>query len=41
MIDPFMPPPFLGFAYWSTVGIVLGVLACGLLQAAIMIARED
>jgi hypothetical protein len=41
VIDPFMPPPFLGFEYWSTVGIVLGVLACGLLHAAIMIARED
>ena len=40
-IDPFMPPPFLGFESWSSVGIVLAVLACGLFLGAIMIAREN
>jgi len=41
VIDPFMPPPFLEFEYWSSVGIALGVLACGLICAAVMIARTD
>jgi hypothetical protein len=41
VIDPFMPPPFLEFEYWSSVGIALGVLAGGLICAAIMIAKND
>ncbi len=41
MITPFMPPPFLGFEYWSEVGIALGVLASGLVVAALMLARRD
>ena len=41
VIDPFMAPAFLGFEYWSTVGITLGVVASGLVLASIMLASAD
>ena len=41
VIDPFMAPAFLGFEYWKTVGITLGVVASGLVVASIMLARAD
>jgi hypothetical protein len=41
VIDPFMPPPFLGWEYWSQFGITLGVAATGLLIAAFMYWRND
>jgi hypothetical protein len=40
VIDPFMPPPFLGFEYWGTVGITLATVASGLVLA-ILLMRED
>jgi hypothetical protein len=41
VIDPFMPPPYLGFEYWSQVGLTLGVVATGLLIAAVMLWRNS
>ena len=41
VIDPFMAPAFLGFEHWKTVGITLGVVASGLVIAAIMLDRAD
>jgi hypothetical protein len=41
VIDFNMPPPFLGFEYWSQVGIALGTLASGLIIAAGMLAARD
>jgi hypothetical protein len=35
------PPPFLGFEYWGTVGIILLVLALGLVVAAISLAEQN
>lgn len=40
-VDAFMEPAFLGFEYWSTMGITLGVVASGLVIAAIMLAKAD
>lgn len=39
VIDPYMPPPFLGFEHWVTLGVTLAVLASGLVIAAIMLYR--
>jgi len=41
VVDPSMPPPFLGFEYWSQVGIALGVGATGLLVAGVMLRRNN
>ena len=41
VIDPFMPPPFLGFEYWSEVGIGLGGVATALLIAAMKFWRSS
>ena len=41
MPDPFMPPPFLGFEYWSEVGIMLGVCAAGLFVAVFLSVRNS
>lgn len=41
VIDPWMPQPFLGFDYWSQVGIALGVGATGLLVASVMLQRNN
>ena len=40
VIDPFMPPAFLGFAYWEQVGIGFAVVAAGVLIAAGMLVRH-
>ena len=36
-----LPPPYLGFEYWSEVGLALGVVATGLLIAAVMHWRNN
>jgi len=41
VIDPFMPPPFLGFEYWSQVGITLAVAATGMIIAALLYLRNN
>lgn len=41
VIDPFMPPAFLGFEHWSAVGTALTILASGLVIAAVMIVKAD
>jgi hypothetical protein len=41
MIDIHLPPPFLGFEYWTTVGIALGALTAGTIIAAGMLATRD
>jgi hypothetical protein len=41
MPDPFMPPPFLGFEYWTEVGVMLGVLATGLFAAVFVSVRNS
>ena len=41
VIDPFMTPAFLGFEYWSEVGIALATFASGLIIAAVRIGRDN
>ena len=41
VIDPFMPPPFLGFEYWSEAGIALAVAATGLVVAGVIFWRNN
>jgi len=41
VIDPYMPPPFLGFEYWEQVGIALSVLAAGVIIAVRMLTKSD
>ena len=40
VIDPFMPPPFLGCEYWSQFGLMLTVVASGLAIAALLYWRN-
>jgi hypothetical protein len=40
VIDPFLPPPFLGFEYWSQVGIALAVAASGIVVAIFKVSRD-
>ena len=39
-INPFIPPPFLGFEEWISVGIALGVVGVGVVIGAIMLATQ-
>ncbi|HYW71773.1 MAG TPA: hypothetical protein VE961_12100 [Pyrinomonadaceae bacterium] len=41
VIDPAMPPPFLGFEYWEQLGIALSIIATGLAVAAFVLWRND
>jgi len=41
VIDPFMPPPFLGFEYWTETGLMLAVFATGIVVAAFLFWRND
>jgi hypothetical protein len=41
VIDPFMPPPFLGWEYWTQLGITLTVAAGGFLIAAVLYWRNN
>jgi hypothetical protein len=41
VFDPFMPPPFLGFEYWSELGIGLAAAATGLVIAAVLFLRNS
>ena len=36
-----LPPPYLGFEYWSEVGLVVSVMATGLLIAAVTLWRDN
>jgi len=40
VIDPFMPPPFLGFEHWQAVGIALGTAASGIILAILRLRGE-
>ena len=40
VIDPFMPPPFLGFEHWQGVGIVLATAASGVMLAVLRLRGE-
>lgn len=40
-LDISAPPPFLGFEYWTEVGVILGVLATGLVVAVFVTARNS
>jgi hypothetical protein len=39
-INPFIPPPFLGFKDWINVGVALGVVGFGVVIGAIMLATQ-
>jgi hypothetical protein len=41
VIDLSMPPPFLGFEYWSQVGIALAVVATGMVIAVVILWRNN
>ena len=41
VIDFSAPPPFLGFEHWTEIGIVLGVVASGLLCAVFLSVRNS
>jgi hypothetical protein len=41
VIDPFMPPPFLGWEYWYQFGLVVTVAAAGLGFAALLYWRNN
>ncbi len=36
-----LPPPFLGFEYWTETGFMLGVFATGLIVAAFLSVRNS
>ena len=38
-VDP--KPPFLGFEYWGAMGILLAILAIGLIVAAIFVSQRE
>jgi hypothetical protein len=40
VIDPFLPPPFLGFEYWGQVGIALAVAASGIVVAIFKMSKD-
>ena len=40
VLDPFMPPPFLGYEHWQAVGIALATAASGLILAILRLREE-
>jgi len=41
MIDESMPPPFLGFEYWTQTGLFLALFGSGLIVAAYLLWRHN